>query len=250
MNNKHEDVFFQIHQGLDREGPGDSNSTKKAFLKLIDLPPHPKILDIGCGPGFQTLDLARLTNGTIIAIDNHSVYIKELEQKVLQAGWSEKITVVNADMFALDFLEGNFDIIWAEGSIYIIGFENGLKQWKPLLKEKGYLVASEITWLQPNPPTELKEFWRVGYPAMQDIEGNLKIIQNSGYKIIDHFVLPESSWWNYYYQPLEEKLQALRKHYQDDTEALEVINMEQLEIDLYRQYSQYYGYLFYIMQKY
>ncbi|WP_414552047.1 class I SAM-dependent methyltransferase [Anabaena sp. CCY 0017] len=248
MNHKQKDIFFQIHQNIPREGPGDSESTKNAFLKSVDLPPHPQILDIGCGPGFQTLDLASLTNGKIIAIDNHSVYVNELKQKVLQQGLSEKITVINADMFALDFPDASFDIIWAEGSIYIIGFENGLKQWKPLLKHGGYLVASELTWLKPNAPTELQEFWNDGYPAMQDIEGNLKIIQYSGYKIIDYFVLPESAWWNHYYQPLEEKLQGLRKHYQDDTEALEVIDMEQLEIDLYRKYSEYYSYVFYIGQ--
>ncbi|AHJ28813.1 class I SAM-dependent methyltransferase [Nodularia spumigena CS-584] len=126
MNNKQKDIFFQIHQNIPREGPGDSISTKNAFLKLVDLPPHPKIIDIGCGPGFQTLDLASLTNGTIIAIDNHPFYVNELKQKVLQQGLSEKITVINADMFALDFPDASFDIIWAEGSIYIIG--SGLTQ--------------------------------------------------------------------------------------------------------------------------
>ncbi|MEA5512821.1 hypothetical protein [Nodularia sp. UHCC 0506] len=82
-----------------------------------------------------------------------------------------------------------------------------------------------------------------------DDSESLKIIQNSGYKIINYFVLPKSAWWNHYYQPLEEKLQGLRKRYQDDTEALEVINMEQSEIDLYRKYSEYYSYVFYIVQK-
>lgn len=249
MNNKQKDIFFQIHQGITRESPGDSESTKNAFLKLIDLPPQPQILDIGCGPGFQTLDLASLTDGTIIAIDNHPAYVNELKQKVLQQGLSEKINVINADMFALNFPDATFDVIWAEGSIYIIGLENGLKQWKSLLKHRGYIAASEITWLKPNAPQELQEFWNAGYPAMQDIEGNLKIIQKSEYKIIDYFVLPESAWWNHYYQPLEEKLQILRNYYQDDPEALEVINMQQFEIDLYRKHSVYYSYVFYILQK-
>lgn len=248
MNNQQLEIFFQIHQGLPREAPGDFESTRNAFSKLLDLPPNPKILDIGCGSGSQTLDLASLTNGTIIAIDNHDLYVNELKQQVLQQGLSEKITVLNADMFTLDFPDASFDVIWAEGSIYIIGFQQGLDQWKPLLKPRGYLAASELTWLKPNAPKELKEFWYEGYPAMQDIEGNLKIMQNSRYKIINYFVLPESAWWNQYYQPLEEKLQGLRKHYQDDAEALEVINMQQFEIDLYRKYSEYYSYVFYIGQ--
>jgi hypothetical protein len=44
-------VFFEVHSGLLREGPGDNESTKKAYFMLQDLPENPLILDIGCGPG-------------------------------------------------------------------------------------------------------------------------------------------------------------------------------------------------------
>jgi SAM-dependent methyltransferase len=250
MNNKQQQVFFQIHEGLPREGPGDYLSTQNAFLKMVDLPPSPQIIDIGCGPGSQTLDLAHLSNGEIIAIDNHSVYVEELKQRVINQGLSEKITVVQADMFTLDFPPGSFDIIWAEGSIYIIGFEKGLKQWQVLLKNKGYLAASELTWLRPDPPQVLRDFWDQVYPPMNDVAGNLKIIANIGYKIIYHFILPQSAWWNQYYEPLESKLQVLQNEYLDDVEAMEVIEMEQMEIELYRQYWEYYGYVFYVMQNY
>jgi SAM-dependent methyltransferase len=247
MNNKQQQVFFQIHQGLPREGPGDYLHTHSAFLKMVDLAPHPQILDIGCGPGAHTVDLAHLTNGEIMAIDNHDVYVEELKQSVINQGLSEKITVVQADMFTLDFPPETFDVIWAEGSIYIIGFKTGLKQWQVFLKNKGYLAASELTWLRPDPPQVLKDFWDQAYPPMNDVAGNLNIIANTGYKIIDYFVLPQSAWWNYY-EPLERKLQVLQNEYLDDLEAMEVIEMEKMEIEFYRQYSEYYGYVFYVMQ--
>ena len=57
MNNKQQQVFFQIHQGLPREGPGDCLHTHSAFLKMVDLAPHPQILDIGCRPGAHTVFL-------------------------------------------------------------------------------------------------------------------------------------------------------------------------------------------------
>ena len=46
--------FFEIHQGLPREGPGDFDSTRRALALLGGLPERPRILDIGCGPGMQT----------------------------------------------------------------------------------------------------------------------------------------------------------------------------------------------------
>jgi ubiquinone/menaquinone biosynthesis C-methylase UbiE len=50
-------IFFEIHKDLPREGPGDNESTRKAFSMLVDLPAEPDILDIACGPGMQTIEL-------------------------------------------------------------------------------------------------------------------------------------------------------------------------------------------------
>ncbi len=52
------ELFFEIHSGLPREGPGDDASTRKAFSMVPSLPASPLILDIGCGPGMQTLELS------------------------------------------------------------------------------------------------------------------------------------------------------------------------------------------------
>ncbi len=42
--------------------------TRRALQALPDLN-HPQILDIGCGSGIPSLELARLTNGKITGID-------------------------------------------------------------------------------------------------------------------------------------------------------------------------------------
>ncbi len=83
---------------------------------------------------------------------------------------------------------------------------------------------------------------------MQDIESNLAAIRRAGYRAIGHFVLPESAWWEHYYTPVEQKLVALREKYKDNPKALAVVEFHQREIDLYRQYSDYYGYFFYVME--
>ena len=47
-----DDIFFEIHQGLPREGPGRNEYTRKAFEMLPKLD-NPRILDIGCGSGLM-----------------------------------------------------------------------------------------------------------------------------------------------------------------------------------------------------
>ena len=137
-------VFFEVHRDLPREGPGDNESTKKAYLLLRNLPEKPRILDIGCGPGMQTVTLAKLSNGKIDAVDNHQPFLEQLKKKAEEEGVSKKITAVNGDMTTLNYDDGSFDLIWCEGAIFIIGFERGFREWKRLLTGKGYLVVSEF----------------------------------------------------------------------------------------------------------
>ncbi len=240
------ELFFEIHSGMPREGPGDKESTAKAFSLLTELPANPRVLDIGCGPGKQTIDLARLTDGEIVAVDNHVPYLDVLKRKVMDRGLEERIRVEFGDMFNLGYEARSFDLIWAEGSIYIFGFARGLQSWKRLLKKGGYLAATELTWLKPDPPGELTKYWQVEYPPMTTTEKNLEVIGGCGYEVVGHFALPESAWWDDYYDPQEKRLSLLREKYRNDDEALTLFAAEQKEIDIYRRYSDFYGYVFYV----
>jgi ubiquinone/menaquinone biosynthesis C-methylase UbiE len=161
---------------------------------------------------------------------------------------NDKIQLFQMDMKNLQFEENSFDIIWSEGAIYNIGFEKGLSSWKKYLKPMGYIAVTEITWIKENPPKELLNFWKNAYPALQSVKGNLDVIKQCGYNLIEHFTLPQNAWWNYY-NPIIKKLPALEEKYKNNSEALAVIEEEEFEIKLYRKYSDYYGYVFYIMQK-
>ncbi|GAA6623432.1 class I SAM-dependent methyltransferase [Scytonema sp. NUACC26] len=242
------DIFFEIYQDLPRQGPGNNESTRKMFSLLTNLSPNPSILDIGCGTGMQTLELAKLTDGNIIAVDNHQPYLEQLKSQVLIKGLTEKVVTVNASMLSLEFEEKSFDVIWSEGAIYIIGFEKGLQTWRPLLKAKGYLVVSEISWLKSNPPTEVLQYWQANYPYIQTIESNIRIVEDVGYRKVGHFVLPKSGWWESYYTPLEERIRSLREKYKDDEAMNKELDNSLLEIEFYRKYSDWYGYVFYLMQ--
>ena len=130
-----------------------------------------------------------------------------------------------------------------------MGFEKGLKEWRSLLKPRGYLAVSEVTWLRPDPPREVYDYWLEQYPAMKNIDDNLAIIRKSGYRPIGHFTLPYQDWWTDYYDHIETRLAGFGEKYRHDPEALQVVDMEAVELEMHRRYSDYYGYVFYTMQK-
>jgi len=242
------DIFFELHQDLPREGPGDDASTRRALEMLTDLPPAPMILDVGCGPGMQTLELARSTRGLVTAVDTHQPFLDVLQQNARAAGLQGRITARHMSMFALDFPAQSFDLIWSEGAIYIIGFEAGLRAWRKLLKPQAYLAATELSWLRADPPAELADFWQENYPGMRSIAGNRASIAAAGYREIGLFVLPAESWWENYYTPQEARIALLRERYSQDSQALLLLDESQREINLYRKYADWYGYVFFVMQ--
>ena len=222
----------------------------------------PKILDIGCGSGVQTIELAKLSGGHIIALDNYKPFLDKLNKNIQSAEFSNKIETVVGSMDAMPFDSESFDIIWAEGSIFIIGFEKGLEYWKQFLKPSGYLCISELTWLKPNPPKEISDFLLSQYtplmdearklskyPPITDEAGNLEMAKNAGYTEIGHFTLPKTAWADEYYKPLQAQINLFREKSKGNENAIGLLDEFQLEIDIYEKYSDWYGYVFYILQK-
>jgi SAM-dependent methyltransferase len=241
-------VFFKIHHNLPREGPGDTASTHRACRSIGKLSVTGRILDVGCGPGTQTIDLAKVTTGCITGLDVHRQYLDQLRERVRVAGLSRRVSAVRGSMFNMPFHDESFDVIWAEGAIYITGFERGLREWRDLLRPGGYIAATHLSWLAPDPPDEPREFWNRHYPAMRTVEENTRNASQCGFEPIECFTLPESAWWTDYYDPMETQLLSLRREYRGDDEAMAVIERSGQQIDVYRRFAQYYGYVFYVLR--
>ena len=243
-----QEIFWAVHRDLPREAPGSDEATEQALAMLPGLPAAPRILDIGCGPGAQTLVLARASRGMVTAVDTHQPFLDDLNRRAAQAGLAERVRPLRASMFDLDFAKP-FDLIWSEGAIYIIGFERGLRQWRSLLKPGGFVAVTELSWLKPDPPAEAAAFWQAAYPEMATIAENLARLRAANYRALGHFVLPESAWWDNYYNPMAARIAALRQQYQGNDAAQRLLDGEQAEIELYRRRSDWYGYVFYFMAR-
>lgn len=238
------DLFFEIHSKLNYEAPGDPDSTAQAF-RMLSLPDSPRILDVGCGPGAQTIVLARTSKGAITAVDKHAPYLDILRKNADKFDLSRFISVVQADMNEMPFEDESFDLIWSEGAAYIIGFERALCEWKRLLRPKGCMALTELCWLQKNPPGEIAQFWGEEYPGMKSVSENLLSVEKCGCRLIDHFVLPERAWRNYYV-PLEKRIQELLIKYADSDDKTAFLSGQKREIEMRKQFAEWYGYVFFL----
>ncbi|MCU0821275.1 MAG: class I SAM-dependent methyltransferase [Spirochaetes bacterium] len=116
------EYFFELYDKLPRGGPGDNRSTKHAFQFMTELPEKPLILDIACGPGMQTLELASLSRGFIAAIDNHQPFLNALSKSAREKGLGKNSTAIYMSMLEMNFQRETFDAIWSEGALYFMGF--------------------------------------------------------------------------------------------------------------------------------
>jgi SAM-dependent methyltransferase len=242
-------LFFEMFTGLPRQGPGDTASTLKALALVPGLGPASRILDVGCGTGCQTLVLAQHTRARVVAIDSHPPYIEELAREVDRLGLTDRVDARVGDMERLGFPPGSFDLIWCEGAIYVVGFENGLRAWRPLLAPGGHLALTEACWTGPDPPAPCAEFWAREYPGIRDVPAFLRAIADCGYETVGHFTLPASSWWDDYYAPLEKNVAAFRRRHDGEADAQELADQVQREFDIWRAYSDFYGYEFFVIRR-
>ncbi len=240
------EIFFEVYESLPRQGPGNRASAAKALGLCRKLRECPAILDLGCGTGGQTLQLAELTSGSIVAIDSHALSIERLQAAVMERGLSQRVSAIAGDMACPEQPPESFDLIWSEGALYSIGLRNALHVCHGLLRPGGYLVFTDAIWRKENAPPEVKAGFDKDYPTMGWLDDDVAAIRDCGFELIGHFTLPDEAWWEDFYTPMEARIAELRGKYADDVEASAILDQLAEEPEMHRRYSDFYAYEFFV----
>ena len=153
----HDKMMNAIHEifdpALPRLAPGDDAVTRRALDLLFNgglgrLSSDFRVLDVGCGNGSQTLCLARELGCRVTALDNHQPYLDELQRRAQAEELSHLIQLLCADMNTLGDGEGEYDLVWAEGSAFVMGISQALRAWRTQLVPGGALGFTDLVWLQ------------------------------------------------------------------------------------------------------
>ncbi|MBL7648306.1 MAG: class I SAM-dependent methyltransferase [Candidatus Hydrogenedentes bacterium] len=239
-------ALIELHRGLERLGPGSREFSLQILASLPTLREAPRIADLGCGAGAATLLLAEWFNVPVKAVDLSGVFLQHLDARAAELGLTPMIQTFHADMGALNWPEQSLDLLWSEGAAYNLTFPGALNAWRPLLTPGGLAVVSELSWFSDNPPEEARDFWAAAYPTLAGEQANTRHAREANFEVLATRRLPTACWWEFYYGPLLERVEALRA--QADPVMSQVIHDTEVEIDLFRRYAAEYGYTFYILR--
>jgi ubiquinone/menaquinone biosynthesis C-methylase UbiE len=243
-------LLIDLHRDGLRQGPGGDDETRLA-LALAGLRGTPglRIADIGCGTGTSTLVLAAESGAQITAVDFSPEFLAVLRGRAERAGLAGRITTLAASMDALPFAAASYDAIWSEGAVYNMGFAAGIRAWREFLKPGGILAVSELSWFSARRPEALTAHWQREYPEVDTAAAKLAVLEREGYSPAGYFPLPGHCWLDNYYRPLQRRFPAFLDRHGHADAARAIVEAEENEIALYQNYSQFFGYGFYVARK-
>jgi malonyl-CoA O-methyltransferase len=181
----------------------------RLFERLNYLKIEPKrILDLGCGPGYFSRELALFyPKAQIIGLDLAQAMLIEAKKK---QNWRRKWSLVTADMITMPFATGTFDLVFAN---QVIHWSNPLTQvFRELNRVLNVNGCFMFTTLGPDTFKELKTAWAGAnsyahvneFPDMHDI-GDMLLSEYFLDPVMDMELLAV------HYESLPKLLNALKK---------------------------------------
>ncbi|MFJ5094195.1 GNAT family N-acetyltransferase [Streptomyces sp. NPDC088557] len=181
---------FTPPSGPPRQGPGSDTAVHRLLPLAGPLPERPRVLGLGRGPGRGALLLASAAGAEVTAADPHEPFLAELRETAAARGLEGSIRTVRADLGALPFPDGSFDVVRAE-SPGVLGFDRALAEWRRLLAPGGTLVLTERVRAAPGPGPAARAL-RSGPHPLRTVAENAAAAIGAGWHVLGCLTGPES----------------------------------------------------------
>jgi ubiquinone/menaquinone biosynthesis C-methylase UbiE len=113
-----------------------------SMVDSLDLPKDARILEVGCGAGLTSVELAR-RGYTIDAIDTVAEMLELARHHAAEANVRDQIRTSAGDVYNLQFGNETFDLVIAMGVIpWLHSPEPAIKEMKRVTKHKGNLILT------------------------------------------------------------------------------------------------------------
>jgi ubiquinone/menaquinone biosynthesis C-methylase UbiE len=226
--------------------PGGREYTLTAG-QLAGLNPRSRILDIACGRGIASINLAKRFGCQATAVDIEESFIQEGKSLARKEKVTDQIDFIVADFNKLVFKKKSFDMIIAEGgALSYIGRDSGLKRGYSLLKKDGYIEISDLILRAKHLPRNIKEIFLPGNMDLETEESYRTLLKLNRFQIVFCSYIAQQYWVNYY-ENIKQNLKN-RKGIFSDKNFRETLSKE-LEVFQKQKGIEQLGYLFIVAKK-
>lgn len=158
------------HESVLRSHRWRTAANSAAYL-LPHLHPGMRLLDIGCGPGTITADLARhVAPAPVIGVDREPAVIAEAA-RLLGVDGPANVEFRTADAYALEFSKGSFDVVHAHQVLqHLTDPTAALSEMRRVLRDGGIVAVRDsdyggFVWAPSDP---LLDRWMELYHEVSD----------------------------------------------------------------------------------
>jgi SAM-dependent methyltransferase len=156
--------------------------------------PGQRLLDLGCGPGFASLELAERVGagGQVLAIDNASAYLEHLEEQLRQSQ-APQLRTLQHDLALTaavlhEYVQWNTFALYPDGRQLAVFVERCIQHWRDhggdpnvaqrlpaLLEARGFRLLHSTSLMACSPSDHPKARWLqdflASYPAQLSAAG-------------------------------------------------------------------------------
>lgn len=116
------------------------------------------ILDVGCGTGITSCNLAKTIGCTVVGVDIRPEMIERCKEGANRMNVQDKVEFKIGDAYKLPFKTNTFDAVMSESVLAVLSNrKRALKEYLRVAKKGGTIGTNEVIWIKKPTPELIKK---------------------------------------------------------------------------------------------